>query len=196
MKRNKSHFEDREPILEGLFQKLRFSSVDKYIKNNSKLLDLGCGFKGSFLINQKSKISEGTGYDLKVTKQKITNNIKLFSKRLDKNLNLPRNYYDVVTSLAVVEHLDNPEQMIRQVYTTLKNSGSLILTTPSPISKKVLEFLAYRLHIVSEQEIKDHKKYHSLEDLQKMLISAGFKKKNTYLKSFGLGFNNLAVAQK
>jgi 2-polyprenyl-3-methyl-5-hydroxy-6-metoxy-1,4-benzoquinol methylase len=196
MKRNKSHFQGEEPVLEGLFQTLRFQKIDPFIKSESKVLDLGCGYKGVFLKKESFKISEGVGYDIIVTNAKISANIKLFSKKLDGNLKLSPNHFDTVTSLAVIEHLKNPQLMIDQVYRTLKKGGIFVLTTPTPKSKPVLEFLAYKIHIVSEQEIRDHKGYYSQNDLLRMLVKSGFQKKNIKIKSFELRFNTLAVSKK
>jgi 2-polyprenyl-3-methyl-5-hydroxy-6-metoxy-1,4-benzoquinol methylase len=196
MKRVKSHFQEKEPILESLFQNLRFKQIEPFINRGSKVLDLGCGFKGAFLKKEQFKISEGVGYDISVTKDKIHGNVRLFSKKLDGDLKLPPNYFDLVTSLAVIEHLKNPQLMINQVYKTLKKDGVFVLTTPSPKAKPILEFLAFKMHIVSEQEIKDHKEYYSQDDLLRMLVKSGFQKKNVKTKSFSLGYNTLAISKK
>jgi 2-polyprenyl-3-methyl-5-hydroxy-6-metoxy-1,4-benzoquinol methylase len=126
----------------------------------------------------------------------MAGNIKLFPKKLDGDLKLPPNHFDLVISLAVIEHLENPQSMINQVYKTLKKGGLFILTTPSPYAKPVLEFLAFKIHIVSEQEIRDHKAYHSEKDLVKMLNTSGFQKRNIKTKSFELGFNILVTSKK
>lgn len=182
--------------MEGIFQTLRFQKTDPFIKSGSKVLDLGCGYKGTFLKKESFKISEGVGYDMNVTNAKIAGNIKLFSKKLDGDLKLPPNHFDIITSLAVIEHLKNPQLMINQVYKTLNKDGFFVLTTPSPRAKPVLEFLAYKMHIVSEQEIRDHRAYYSKKDLVKILITSGFQQKNIKVESFSLGFNTLVTSKK
>lgn len=196
MTRSRSHFEEQEPFLEKILQYNRFRKVEPYIKNGIKLLDLGCGFKGGLLKRVSNKISEGTGYDLSVSKHKISNNINLFAKRFDKKLKLQPNHFDVITSLAVLEHLSDPQMLLNQVFKSLKKGGYLILTTPSPASKYVLEFLAYKIHIVSGEEIRDHKNYFNHSDLKNMLAKAGFGIRNIKIHTFELGLNNLAVAKK
>ena len=47
----------------------------------------------------------------------------------------------------------------------LKPGGLLVLTVPSWRAKPVLEFLSFRLGIVSRAEIEDHKRYFDRRDL-------------------------------
>lgn len=193
MIRKKSHFQDKEPILEELLQFIRFQRVFPYINSRSKVLDVGCGYNGAMLSAISSKIYEGMGIDVSVSKKTIANNIKLSSQRSAK---LQKNYFDLATCLAVVEHLEKPIALLKIAYKSLKKNGKLIITTPSPIAKPILEFLAFRLGIVSKQEIKDHKKYYSKDELISLLVSCGFKQKCIEVKSFSFGMNTFAIAKK
>ena len=65
----------------------------------------------------------------------------------------------MVTLLAVLEHLNYPLDMLREIARVLKPNGILLLTVPSHLAKPVLEFLAYKLKIVSEDEIRANKSY-------------------------------------
>ncbi|TSD03039.1 MAG: hypothetical protein Athens071426_335 [Parcubacteria group bacterium Athens0714_26] len=64
----KSHFQDKEPIMEGFLSYFRFSKVARHIVQNSKVLDLGCGYNGFFLKKVEDKISSGIGIDILVGK--------------------------------------------------------------------------------------------------------------------------------
>lgn len=66
--------------------------------------------------------------------------------------------------LAVIEHLSYPIEMLKEIERVLKPSGILLLTAPSHLAKPVLEFLSYRLHIIDEREIRDHKRYYNKRD--------------------------------
>lgn len=79
--------------------------------------------------------------------------------------------FDIVMMLAVLEHLHHPESMLQEIARVLKPSGAAIITVPSHAAKPVLEFLAFRLHIVSEAEIADHKRYFNRRDLEQILES-------------------------
>lgn len=55
--------------------------------------------------------------------------------------------------------------MLREIARVLKPNGILLLTAPSHLAKPVLEFLSYRLHLIDENEILDHKRYYNKRDL-------------------------------
>jgi len=193
MTRKTSHFQRKEPILEKILQKIRFRKVFPFVKNGYKVLDIGCGYKGALLKILSSDIDKGVGVDFAVTKKIVAKNVKLVSQ---KNLKLPQNYFDLVTCLAVVEHLENPKALIAKAYGSLKKNGKLIITTPSPIAKPILEFLAFKLKVISKQEIKDHKKYYDKKELIDLLAFCGFKQRNIEIKYFTFGVNILAVSVK
>ena len=103
--------------------------------------------------------------------------------------------FEVVTMLAVLEHLHHPHAMLQEIARVLKPSGALVLTVPSHAAKPVLEFLAFRLKIVSEEEIRDHKRYYNKRDLRELvaLVPELTLTKHTY---FQLGMNNFAIIHK
>lgn len=183
-------------MLEQILRQIRFLVVRPFIKDGSMVLDLGCGYDGEFLKSISSKIESGVGYDLSVKRKKVAKNINLFSKKIDEKLILPNNYFDLITSLAVFEHLGKVQEILKRSYHSLKTNGVLVITTPSPGAKIILEFLAFKLHLISETEISDHKHYYSKKEIQKIFISSGFKPRNVKISYFGLGFNTLVVATK
>lgn len=104
---------------------------------------------------------------------------------------LPDASIDVALSLAVLEHLDEPDVFAREVYRVLRPGGVLLLTTPGPTSKPLLEFLAYKLKVIDEYEIRDHKHYFSSKDLETTFCQAGFSLENIEAKTFIFGMNNI-----
>jgi 2-polyprenyl-3-methyl-5-hydroxy-6-metoxy-1,4-benzoquinol methylase len=103
---------------------------------------------------------------------------------------------DVVTALAVVEHLEAPENFFRESFRILKPGGVLLLTTPSRFAKPILEFLAFRLGWISRKEIADHKRYYTKKLLVQELCEAGFSSCNIRLEYFQLGFNLFGMVRK
>ncbi len=102
--------------------------------------------------------------------------------------------FDVVTLLAVLEHLAEPRRMVEEIARVLRPGGQVVLTVPSHAAKPVLEFLAYRLHVVSEAEIRDHKRYYGAADLRALLQGTGLAiDRHRY---FQLGMNNFLVATR
>ena len=102
--------------------------------------------------------------------------------------------FDVVTLLAVLEHLSHPRRMVEEVARVLHRRGQVLLAVPSKAAKPVLEFLAFRLHVVSEAEIRDHKRYYDRASLRELFESSGLQvDRHSY---FQLGMNNHLCATR
>ena len=188
---------NKEPFLEPILRRLRIKKIMHHIPKNCILCDFGCGTNAFFLSTIKSSIQLGIGLDLQLQSQ-LDRKIKLITCNLDENIPLKSNTVDVVTSLAVLEHLNNPMKNLREAYRILKKEGLLILTTPTPTptSKKILEFFAFKLGLLSINTIGEHKHYFDKKNLKEILIGAGFEEKKMEIKSFQIGLNSLVVAEK
>ena len=193
MSRTNAHFEKKEPFLEEILYKLRFQKVIKSIPPGSKVLDLGCGFNGKLLKKIEEKISLGVGIDISVNSQNKSSKIKLIAHDLNYPLPFSENEFDVVTSLANLEHLESPQKSLEEIYRVLKPGGILLLTTPSTYGKPVLEFLAF-FGVVSKQEIQDHKNYFTKNILKRYCKEIGFS--SCKHKYFQMGMNNFLTARK
>lgn len=192
MKRKFSHFQKKEPFLESILCQLRFRKVANFVPNNARVLDLGCGFRGRFLKFVKRKISFGVGVDFSVEKMS-DQGIKFMQCNLNHPLPLSDKEFTVVTSLAVVEHLDDYSIHLQESFRVLKKNGLFIITSPSKKSKIILELLA-SLRLLSKEEINDHKRYFNEKELCELLKNTGFIEVRPVKLQFGL--NILIVAIK
>lgn len=167
----------------------RYSRVFKELSSMPSchtIYDLGCG-RGALVQILASKGYEAYGLDLQVGDRVIQAN-------LNEPLPLPSQSVDCVTSLANLEHLEQPDLNLTEIHRILKPGGKLILTTPSTAAKPVLEFLAFKLKLIDEREILDHKSYYSKKTLAKAIENAGFS--GYKVKRFQLGFNLQVIATK
>lgn len=194
--RKKAWGQYKKSLLDLLIERYRFLRVEKYIKTNSKLLDLGCGYDAKLLSHFSSKIKYGVGIDIVVAKKLKGKNFVLLKGRADKHIELKSNSFDTITALALIEHIEYPRKMLEETYRLLKRGGSVILTTPSIKSKPLLEFMAFKLGIISKHEIKDHKQYYSKDSLFEVFVRSGFKKRNIKINTFGMGLILFARAIK
>jgi 2-polyprenyl-3-methyl-5-hydroxy-6-metoxy-1,4-benzoquinol methylase len=185
----------KEAILEPLLRRMRIGRVLPTIKKypNCRLLDIDCGWEARLLKTVEPYIKSGVGIDFKVGEIQ-TPKIRTQRVTLDKTLPVPNESFDVVTMLAVLEHLAEPLAIAKEIERILVAGGRLIVTAPSRAAKPVLEFLSYRLKIVSEAEIRDHKAYYNYRDL-----AALFGQTKLHIEQhryFQLGMNNFCVVKK
>lgn len=183
----------KEELLEPLFRKMRLNKVMPWLPQNIVVCDIGCGFEAQFLRSISSVIKKGYGFDRKV-KTNQEKNLEIQQYDLMNSLPLPDKSVDCVTLIAVLEHLSNVEDLFSEINRICHQGSRIIITTPTPSSQKILEFLSFRLGIVSPEEIADHKHYWSLPEIQALLERYNFR----ILKKckFSLGLNSLVVGEK
>lgn len=183
-----------EALLEPLLRRLRRRQVITQIPPNSEVLDIGCGKSAALLWAISPQIKRGVGIDFKVPNT-CSSNIETRQVTLDTSLPFADASFDVVTMLAVLEHIEYEQEILKEIHRILRKDGKLILTVPSIWAQPVLEFLAYRLKIVDEDEIRDHKRYYDRPKLRKSLIEkAQFQ--DFQHKYFQLGMNNFCTVVK
>jgi 2-polyprenyl-3-methyl-5-hydroxy-6-metoxy-1,4-benzoquinol methylase len=184
----------KEPILEPLLRKLRIKRILPVLKQfpECKLLDVGCGWEARLLKQVEPHVASGTGIDFKAPDIR-TDKITTISATLNDSLPFLDNSFNVVTLMAVLEHLEKPDAILREIHRVLQNDGILIGTVPSKASKPVLEFLSYKLNIVNPEEIRDHKQYFDKKSLMEILTKAGFI--NIKHRYFQFGMNNFFMAK-
>ena len=124
---------------------LRVIQVEGFMKPKENHLDIGCG-DGYFL--KRSKCRNCWGID------------QLYGESCDK-LAFYNGYFDYVTMLAVIEHLDNPEDAFQEIHRVLKPGGRFIFTTP----KKSAEWL---LKLYAKEVEDDHKCYLDLIKIKEL----------------------------
>jgi len=97
-------------------------------------------------------------------------------------------YFDTIVSLAVIEHM--PVGQVQAVFKLFKSvlmpNGVIVLTTPTPKSKWVLECLA-TLGLLDKVNIAEHQHYWTKEELIALAKASGFAVKKYY--KFQLGYN-------
>ncbi len=179
-------------FLDPLFARLRRRRIMPYVRRGSSLLDVGCG-KGELLFGLSSFLGSGAGIDQRLT-NRIVGNIRLYGGRIDATLPFSDGSFDAVSLLAVLEHLENPEAILGETRRVLRPGGRILITVPTVYAKPVLEFLAFRLGLVSREGVADHKRYYTRAILAGDLERAGFAIERIHY--FELGFNLFAAAEK
>jgi len=150
-------------------------------KNKGVIFDVGMG-NGLFLSKFKEKGWEVWGND--ISSPALDFAFKKFGIKgilADfLSVNLPQNYFDVITLNNVLEHLHYPFKTLKKINYCLKRDGLLVLVVPN------IESLGAKLFWKNWYSL--HPGYHlflfSPHSLKKMLFSAGFKKEKVYHSYF------------
>lgn len=190
-------------LLESYLAKLRARKANELIPdgNSGRILDIGCGVYPLFLLNsdfsEKYGLDKGVNINCGMLYQ--GNDIVLFNHDIEKEEGLPfdDNYFNVVTMLAVMEHIEQKKAMnvMKEVYRILLPSGIFILTVPAVWTKKFLEFMA-RLRIVSPYEIAEHKYFYPDSVIVSMLQKVKFEEEKIQFGYFEMFMNRWATAIK
>lgn len=170
-----------------------------------RILDIGCGTYPYFLENTEFLEKYGLDKSEEITQYSnppgTPNRLHLHLQQWDftKQSTLPfeNNYFNVVTMLAVIEHIEpaNTRQLISETFRILQKNGLLILTTPTAWTDPLLHRMAL-LKLVSPIEINDHKDTFSHNKISALLENNGFKKENIKLGYFEMFMNIWACAEK
>ena len=101
-----------------------------FLSEGKTLLDVGCG--RTFPMAQKWLESDAKVFGLDpVIEPDLclpeVNAVKGFADKVD----CPDQFFDLIVSCAVLEHLENPEIVFKEFYRLLKPRGRAILLTPS-----------------------------------------------------------------
>ncbi|MBR5419932.1 MAG: class I SAM-dependent methyltransferase [Lachnospiraceae bacterium] len=189
-------FEDNWPLFERFLGYLRYLKIRKYITMVPKpvCVDIGCGFNGRFLRSISKKIRRGYGIDIRAN-EAVYGNVRIVNNsRFNGRLPIKDDRVDRVFMLAVLEHLDADSCLVEEGARVIKEGGYFILTTPTPFSKPILEFLSFKLHLISVESIEEHKHYWTEKELKDKMEACGLKV--IKYKKFQCGCNQLIVAQK
>ncbi len=160
-------------LLEGLLARWRQKQADKLIGDSSRdgrLLDLGCGTYPLTLT--LTRFGEKYGLDRNFPPEVVAGfqdqGIFLMSHDLEHAESLPfeSQFFDVVTMLAVVEHLDRPvlARICREVSRVLRPGGRFIVTTPAVWTGPILTVLS-KIGLLSKEEIEEHRPLLSREEM-------------------------------
>lgn len=149
--------------------------VKKYLnKSDIELLDVGCG-KGFFVeACLKKKINafgidiSKSGIDYALNKLNVKakqTDIVSFSNQIENH-----NKYDAITLWATIEHLPNPQEVIRAIYNCLKPGGKFFLDTGLG-NEKFEKFLPGHSQWYDAPQ---HLFVYSIEGLKLLLTNSGF----------------------
>ena len=168
----------------------------RQVQTGDTVLDFGCGHQLLFLRSIQQTIKLGIGLDYDAEPGRPAANLEVRQFHFEERFDFPDQTFDKVSILAVLEHIpsDQVDSLLAEFTRLLKPGGCVLITTPTPAAKPVLDLLAFKLHVISEPEIADHQHYYSKADLQALAGRHGLK--FTTYRKFLFGFNCFATFTK
>jgi 2-polyprenyl-3-methyl-5-hydroxy-6-metoxy-1,4-benzoquinol methylase len=199
-----SHIVEGYGPLDVFLAKQRYKVAKRKIysaKKSDRILDIGCGCYPLFLasINFAEKYGLDKNIEPGVANKMEKQGIVLINHYIEKEEKLPfkENFFDVVSMLAVFEHIE-PKQLVRihrEINRILKPSGIYVMTTPAFWTEGLLKFLV-KLRLISGISISEHKGSYHYSMISSILQAAGFPKNNMRFGYFELFMNMWATAVK
>lgn len=184
-------------IVDKLGVYLSSKNIISIVRKNKpqRIIDIGCGYSAAVLQKLRPYSSELTGVDIKVNQE--IKGIKKIETKIGDNLSfLDNSSADLVILNSVLEHLSEPEKIIREIYRIMDANAILILNVPNWLGKYFLEFSAFKLGLSPTEEMNDHKMYYDKKDIWPLLIKAGFRPENIKIKYHKFFLNTICYAKK
>lgn len=181
----------------AIVQSLGLSNASIYLKayelvsaisSRGKLLDFGAG-QGRFLeMIGNLNFTQMSGVDLMKRPNQKSQNYDWIEADLNEKLPITEDNFDIIVGIEVIEHLENPRAMVRELYRLLKPGGNLILSTPNNESIRSILSLIFRGHFVSflNKDYPAHITALTALDLTRILNESNFSKIQTYYTDSGL----------
>jgi SAM-dependent methyltransferase len=202
MPRKSTHYTRGKGWLEPTLALLRTERANRLIPQElreGRILDIGCGSFPYFLAHTAFKEKFAVDQLPMPTEAAARNQIEFFELDLNREPRLPfeNDYFDAVSLLAVVEHL-NPDSMaalFKECRRVLRPAGMVVLTTPAAWADGLLHLMAH-LNLVSAEEIHEHAFAYTLPLIGWHFGQAGFEMTKLKFGYFELRMNMWATARK
>ncbi len=190
-------------LLESFLAKKRARRADGLIPGSlrtGRILDIGCGsfpfflasmdFAEKYALDKTAAVGNRQLDDLGIT-------FLNFDIEAGSPLPFDDEYFDVVSMLAVFEHIEPSllPGILADIRRVLKKGGVYVMTTPAAWTENLLKVMA-RLNLVSSNEIDEHKGAYDHETIAGLLGRAPFPPEKIRLGYFEMFMNNWAVAEK
>lgn len=129
-----------------------------------KILDIGCG--SGVMLSALDKAGQVYGMDMSedaIDFSKRVFNGEVKQGTLPEKVPYPEEYFDLITALDVIEHIDRDLDSLKSMCSHLVPGGKLIITVP-----------AYMFLWSSFDEMNEHKRRYTRPELRAKLEQAGF----------------------
>jgi glycosyltransferase involved in cell wall biosynthesis len=186
--------------LEGFLSRKRAGMAESLIPEThigGRILDLGCGTTPWFLLNTRFADKYGLDKNLPLLPKDGDVRAVVYDIEQESSLPFKAATFDVVTMLAVFEHLE-PSRLVNlldEVHRVLTPGGLFVMTTPAAWTDPILDVMS-RMGLVSAHETGEHKQTYTHETLTTTFAQTHFGTRGLRMGKFEAGMNLWAVARK
>ncbi len=135
----------------------------KRVRSKNIILDAGCGTGSNIIFFNQFGTTYGIDISPIATKFCQIRGIKNVVTGDVSKLPYKNNFFDIVSCMDVLEHIENEEKVIKEIFRVLKPGGELLLTVPA------LPFLFSK-----HDNAQGHFRRYNRKYLRKMLLLSGF----------------------
>jgi SAM-dependent methyltransferase len=169
-------------LLEWWLAEQRRSMAERLIPSthrSGRILDIGCGSYPMFLL--RTDFREKYGVDRALGAEQVgvyeQDGVTLCHQDVESLERLPfeDGFFDVVTMLAIFEHIDPPRlhALLQEILRLLRPGGVYIMTTPAAWTDRLLRVMA-AVRLVSAHGVAEHKAGYTHGRIRDVLRQAGF----------------------
>jgi 2-polyprenyl-3-methyl-5-hydroxy-6-metoxy-1,4-benzoquinol methylase len=182
--------------LDRFLQRWRIAKTRPFIAKGARVLDIGCS-DGALFRQLAERIGTGVGidYDLetRLEQANVERGVEWIMGTFPEAL-ASRDPFDVITLLAVLEHVPRERQAIvaRGCARHLKPGGTLLITTPEPVVDRILDALKF-FRLIDGMSLEEHYGFEPGET-PAIFTSHGLRLREW--RKFQLGLNNLFVFER
>ncbi|MGB7117954.1 MAG: class I SAM-dependent methyltransferase [Anaerolineales bacterium] len=181
------------PLLAQYVLQKRTLMVLPYIQGD--VLDLGCGVSSIPKYLDPDSKYVGVEINTKFIKWSKENypQYTFYQRDLENGQLILNSQFDTVLMIAVLEHLRNPGNILRQIPVLLKPDGKFVLTTPTPLGGKI-HAIGARINLFYKEAADQHEGFYNRTQISTLLCK--YCLEITCFERFLYGGNQLVVCKK
>ncbi len=153
----------------------------KFIEDKKKILDIGnIGFlKGEIHKNsyfsetfKRFKNTKFYGIDIELPPDNSQQYLNQIQHDVNKGIPYDSSSFDLIYLGQILEHLENPNFVISEIYRVLVNEGKLIIDVPNPYSiDRIFKYLLFRTEHLGEDS---HLIFYTPDSINRLLTKNNF----------------------
>lgn len=167
-------------------------------RDDLTVLELGCGYSARNLLSIENMATKLVGVDYNLS-ESVKSHPKLIPLECSAEEAIERlqgERFDLIMIISVLEHLNNPVEILQSCRALLNPGGIVLINVPTWLGKYFLEYSAFRLGLSPKEEMDDHKMYYDKRDLWPLLVRSGFLPSNINMHYHKFQLNLFASARE